>query len=234
MAKRPIFIPSEDSSVLYEEREVEFEWYPGFALAQKQKSIESLHIEARKKGYEKVLEISTKSPLALGRSLSAFNLMLKIQGINAPVENFFQSSKVFEMDGPFEDLLQCSPKEAKRDKRLVTSGKLIKFSFFGDDWGLLPMTAFYDWLYIKALSQQEDLSNDFLDYSAFTDIEFNPNKSINCQARSAAIFVTLVRQSLLNRVLESKDFFISLYDNAKHETPKAEKENQEQLSFKFD
>ena len=28
-------------------------------------------------------------------------------------------------------------------------------------------------------------------YDAFTDIEFNPNKSINCQARSCALFLAL-------------------------------------------
>ncbi|WP_428843240.1 DarT1-associated NADAR antitoxin family protein [[Collinsella] massiliensis] len=38
-------------------------------------------------------------------------------------------------------------------------------------------------------------------------IEFNPKRSINCQAEAAAIFVSLSRQGLLRDALESEDGF---------------------------
>lgn len=215
MATRPIFIPNYAPANLVKEIEISFEWYPGFAISQKQKSIESLHFEALKKGYGPLLEISTKSPEPLGRSLSAFNLQLTHHSISRHLEVYFQSSKVFEHGGPYLDLLEGTPIDAKRDPRLTNSGQLAKFSFFGEDWGLLPRTAFYDWLYISALAQKADLSEAVVGFYGFSDIEFNPKKSINCQARSAAMFVSLMKQNLLEKALIDKDFFLSLYGQGK-------------------
>jgi hypothetical protein len=50
-----------------------------------------------------------------------------------------------------------------------------------------------------------------MNYDTFTDIEFNHQKSINCQARSAAIFVSLRKIEMLDKVLEDKELFRSLY-----------------------
>lgn len=70
-----------------------------------------------------------------------------------------------------------------------------------------PETYFYNWLYINALNLQKDLAVQVLGYDAFTDIEFNPKKSINCQAEAAAIFVSLTRQGLLEAALKDKEKF---------------------------
>ncbi len=74
---------------------------------------------------------------------------------------------------------------------------------------LAGKTFFYDWLYIHTLVQEENaaLAEGILAYDAFTDIEFNPKRSINCQAEAAAIFVSLSRQGLLRDALESEDGF---------------------------
>ena len=128
---------------------------------------------------------------------------------------YFQSSKVFEHGGPYLDLLEGTSIDAKRDPRLNSSGQLTKFSFFGEDWELLPRTAFYDWLYISALAQQDDLTEAIVAFDGFSDIEFNPKKSINCQARSAAMFVSLMKQNLLEKALDDKDLFLSLYGDGK-------------------
>ena len=80
MVNRPIFVPSIKKGSLVEWVPVEFEWFPGFSLSQKQKSIESLHSSARKQGIFPVLEVSTKSTTELGRRLSAFNLKLEVDG----------------------------------------------------------------------------------------------------------------------------------------------------------
>jgi hypothetical protein len=127
------------------------------------------------------------------------------------VEAAFQGSKVFEHGGPYVDIFEKKPIEAKRDERLRSSGALTKFSFFGSDWGLEPKTAFYDWLYINALLKNPDLIDQVTDRDAFTDIEFNPERSINCQARSAAFFCALYHTDKLAFAMDSRENFLSLY-----------------------
>ena len=163
---------------------VSFEWFPGFAVSQKQKSIASMHRAIAETG-KSPLEVSTKSPERLGQMLSAFHL--KLGGYY--LENVFQAGKVFTGGGPYTDLLEVAPRDAKRDERLKSSGKLVKFTYQGVDWPLEPKTAFYDWLYYNAVRESipAEMLEEVKRYNAFTDIEFNPNKSINTQARSIAI-----------------------------------------------
>lgn len=188
-----------------DEIEVSFKWYAGFSASQKQKSIIELHKEYNKIYKEdKVLEISTKSLDELGVKLSAFNLMINTNDNKAfSVESAFQSSKKFKLGGPYTDILNLSSIEAKRDERLKNSGELIGFEFYNREWPLEPKTIFYDWLYIRAVYKNQKLSKEILEYNAFTDIEFNPKKSLNCQARSAALFVALNREKLLDYSMES-------------------------------
>ena len=49
-----------------------------------------------------------------------------------------------------------------------------------------------------------------LAYEAFTDIEFNPDKSINCQARAAALYVSLRREGVLEKALSSQTAYLEL------------------------
>jgi type I restriction enzyme M protein len=183
---------------------IEFRWYPGLAISQKQRSIVDLHDAARRAGLvTRPLEISSKSPDDAGRRLSAFNLQFHREGWpEVPVELAFQSSKVFAHGGPYLDLLAMSSRDAKRDPRLRASGNLVFFTFNGENWPIVPTTLFYDWLYINALSQNSNLAATVLEHDGFTDIEFNPERSLNCQARSAALFVSLERHGLLARALE--------------------------------
>lgn len=213
MAKRPIFVPLLDGKRFVLERYVDFHWHAGFAKSQKQKSIRALHEMALQEyGVQHPLEISSKSEDPLGVALSSFNLTFVTQrGRKLTVEAAFQGSKVFEFGGPFIDIFEKSPVEAKRDERLRTSGSLAKFSFFGTDWALEPKTAFYDWLYINALLKNPDLVGQLTDRDGFTDIEFNPERSINCQARSAALFCALFHTDKLDFALEDRENFLSLY-----------------------
>lgn len=170
------------------------------AMSQSRKSIAALHEAARTQlKVIDVLEISSKSPTKLGVSLSAFNLMIKTvrHSREFSLECAYQASKVFERGGPFIDLLNVKSIEAKRDPRLNQHGRLIKFRFFGSDWPLLPRTAFYDWLYINALHKHQELVQQVLTYRAFSDIAFNPERSINCQAYAAALYVSLRERGLL-------------------------------------
>ncbi|WP_285020057.1 hypothetical protein [Novosphingobium sp. fls2-241-R2A-195] len=213
MAKRPIFVPILDGKRYVLERYVDFVWHSGFAKSQKQKSIRDLHeVALREYGVKNPLEVSSKSESPLGVSLSSFNLKFTTaKGRRLTVEAAFQGSKVFSDGGPYIDIFGKSPKDAKRDERLTSSGPLLKFKFFNVDWDLEPKTAFYDWLYINALLKNPDVASAVTDHDGFTDIEFNPERSINCQARSVALFCALYHNDRLGFALESKANFLSLY-----------------------
>ncbi len=216
MASRPIFTPSLSGKLLVGTYNIDFQWHPGMAKSQSQKSIVSLHLKAMKEiGVDRVLEISSKSPNELGVSLSAFNLMIRTvkHQKEFSLECAYQASKVFERGGPFLDLLEAKSIDAKRDPRLNQHGRLIKFRFFGVDWGLQPRTAFYDWLYINALHKHPELAEQVLTYRAFSDIAFNPERSINCQAYAAALYVSLYERGLLtDKVLKDQATYLSVID----------------------
>ena len=209
MAIRPIFVPNINGDQLYEEINVEFKWNPVFAIIQKQKNIKALHEKAREKELTSTLEISSKSSEILGQRLSAFSL--KINTLNygdISIECAFQGSKVFEQNIQYTDIYSKKSIEAKKDPRIRNSGKLIGFNFMGDEWELEPKSAFYDWIYIKALYPHKDFLKKLYQYQGFTDIEFNPNKSINCQARTCAIIISLLKRDLYDEAMTSKKRFI--------------------------
>ncbi|MGD9901435.1 MAG: hypothetical protein AB7S44_02730 [Spirochaetales bacterium] len=213
MAKRKVFISRHNDINLFYEEDFEFHFYTGFAISQKQKSINELHDKIIEKyPNSKILEVSSKSNNGLGVELSAFNLQLKIENKFYFIENIFQSSKKFEKGGPYKDLLYSTPIEAKKDVRLKNSGKLKLFVYRDKEWELQPLTFFYDWIYINAVYQRKDLHRDICKYDIFTDIEFNDKKSINCQARSLAIFVGLLKNNMLEKVLSSPEEFKKIYN----------------------
>lgn len=57
--------------------------------------------------------------------------------------------------------------------------------------------------------QHKDLCAQLGEFRAFTDIEFNPDRSINCQAEAVAIYCGLSRSGMLDRALASFDQFVS-------------------------
>ena len=213
MAKRPVFIPDFSGFPYVDAIDIEFKWHPGFAKSQLQKSIASLHKAAEKQGITPILEISGKSMLRLGVSLSAFNLPLKTpNGRKMTVECAYQGSKVFENGGPYHELYSVPSRAAKTDDRLRNSGVLIAFNFCGEEFPTEPKTAFYDWLYMNALYQKKtDLVKELEAYKGFSDIVFNPNRSINCQARAAALFFSLSKNRLIDeQILQDTDRYLEI------------------------
>lgn len=213
MAERPIFIPTTEENGYVRRVDFEIPWAGGFAEVQKKKNIRALHSAAKQVGYEPLLEVSSKSDEVAGRHLSAFHLRIMTSVGNMPLENAFQGSKVFEHGGPYTDLYEVEPREAKRDPRLRSSGALTGFKFGGFDFPLKPTTAFYDWLYLNAVFPHRTWLKNRVDgemrYDGFTDIEFNPGKSVNCQAKSCALFVSLMREDKLEQYLKSPSAFIA-------------------------
>ncbi len=196
-ARRPVFLPPRQAPWRIRTIEVEFPWYPGFSREQKRKCVAALHEAARERlGVAKPLEISSASQEELGFRLSAFQLAARApDGSLSTVEALFQGSKVFEDGGPYTDLYGRSGREARNDPRLVDARgerrKRVAFRFGDETWPVESLTAFYDWLYVRALCDVPDLARQLAEHDAFTDIAFNPARSLNCQARAAAVFLAL-------------------------------------------
>ena len=213
MAIRPVFLPKASGSLMVQKVSIEFQWFPGMSKNQKQRSIRSLHASARKKlAVEQILEISSKSEDQLGVELSAFNLRFNTPDHKpAPVEVLFQGGKVFERGGPFMDLYFATPREAKKDERLKISGNIVGFRYGPSDWPLNPQTLFIIGFTFGSHQKRNEIWQDrSWKYDAFTDIEFNPEKSLSCQAFSAALYKSLSVRGLVPEALSSKENFIRI------------------------
>ena len=214
MVERPIFLPAKDAPSFVGEVSFSIPWASGFAPVQKKKNIKALHAAGAANGLSPLLEISTKSDDIAGQHLSAFHLKVHSEVGDIPLECAYQGSKVFERGGPYIDLFDADARVAKRDPRLHDSGRLIRFEFEGHRFPLQPMTVFYDWLYLTAVYPHRQWLKDRLtnrvSYVGFTDIEFNPSKSVNCQARSCALFVALMEKGVLDSAIRSPESFIEI------------------------
>lgn len=212
MASRPVFLPDFEGHSLVQERAFDFRWSSGFAEVQKKKNIYALHETAKRHGIDRILEISTKSAEEVGKRLSAFSLSTRVNNMKYPLESVYQGSKVFERGGPFTEVLELSPRDAKRFIREKDCGNLVGFQFEGKRYPLSPKNAFYDWLYIRSLVEHADWINENIEYDAFTDIEFNPAKQVNCQARAFAEFLSLLKRQKLSKAAADFDTFASMLD----------------------
>lgn len=226
MATRPIFAPlkgrrshdgKNNRGPLYETIPIELTWNGGFAVSQKQKNIVTLHENAKAIGISSVLEISTKSMQEVGRRLSAFNLKIDVFGTMKCLESVYQSSKVFAGSGQHEFLMDLDPFQAKREIRNLADGPIIEFRFMGEKFATEPKNAFYDWLYIRAISPHDDWIRRNLTYVAYSDIEFTPNKSLNCQARAVAEYHALSQRGLSLECAQDFDKFRGLLAMAQRE-----------------
>ncbi|NKF07115.1 hypothetical protein J1C67_00030 [Clostridium gasigenes] len=203
MASRPAWTIRDNKIVI---DHFDFKWNGGFSVVQKQKNIVALHESIKEKHNSEVLEVSSKSENELGENIGAFNL----KSGDYYLENIFQAAKKYENGGPFIDLLNVLPRDAKRDERHGTSGDLFSFIYKEEEWLLEPKTAFYDFIYIRTLVEAHGKEIDLAPFQWFTDIEFNPKKSINCQARSVVIY-KLLKQLDKFYLLESKDKWIEFH-----------------------
>lgn len=207
MAKRTVF-EAIDAKPYVKVHEVEFVWNKGLNVTQKRKNISAVQTAFLEKYPDKkVLEISSKSVQEGGCALSAFNLKKFVPSLDSaiPVENVFQGGKVFDngVGEPSNEpsLYSEPPVAAKRIAgELAGYGRITGFTFEGQDFPTEPKTAFYDYIYCNALLENPELAQIVMSYDAFTDIEFNPQKSLNCQARAAALFVSLGRAGLVNEI----------------------------------
>ena len=201
MAEKSVFI-SKMEYPFFEEVHVNIDWFAGFAMSQKRKCQIGLH-QNFLMAYpdEKVLEISSTSLMSLGSRLSAMNLSKRTQRGLTTVESAFQSSRIYsdgvKTVGPFPDYLFLPGREYKKLVKVASEGMhLYRYEFDGMTFyaPVWHISQFCDFLYLNALLEPEnkEVKEQLLaeKFTCFTDMA---TKSLNCQARSAAIFVGLVR-----------------------------------------
>lgn len=196
MATRPVFLINQNKPY-FSEYNVNFIYNNGFAPCQKRKNIIAIHDAFHKDNSDKeILEISSKSFDEVGVNLSAFNLTIYVEslGKRMPVEIMYHSGKIYKDSGRHLEILNMSPRESKKYLYQNKFGSIEYFIFENQRVEVDQIYAFYNWLYNRALLENEDIASELLRYEAFTDVEYNPNRSKNCQARSAAIFVSLFKQ----------------------------------------
>lgn len=183
MAIRPMYIATFDLYNPVLKKDIDFKWVSGQSFKKKIERRDSLK-EAISKEYDasKLLEVSTKSDKDIGIKLSALNLKITTKSGNKyTVEYIYQTSKIIE------------------------NGKFIGYKFGKDEFDKDPYGFFYDYLYMCALLQNEELIDQIKKYNLFVDIEFNPNRSLNTQARAAALFRTLLENDKLDVIKDREE-----------------------------
>lgn len=214
MAEKSVFI-SKMEYPFFEEVHVNIDWFAGFAMSQKRKCQIGLH-QNFLMAYpdEKVLEISSTSLMSLGSKLSAMHLSKRTQKGLTTVESAFQSSRIYsdgvKTVGPFSDYLFLPGRECKKLVKEASEGMhsyMYEFdgmTFYAPAWHI---SQFYDFLYLNSLLEPEnkEVKEQLLagKITCFTDLA---TKSLNCQARSAAIFVGLVRAGLIDEVRDYESY----------------------------
>ena len=226
MAIRSVFV-SKDYYPYFEEIQVDFDWFPGFALSQKRKSQISLHQNfLHAYPNEKVLEISSASLYSLGSALSAMHLHKRTAFGVTTVESAFQSSRIYDLGnkeiGPFHEYLFLSGRECKKKVKELSRGMISKRYLFEGLSFSAPehnISLFYNYLYLNALCEEENRNTASRllcsEYTAFTDLA---TRSLNCQARAAAIFIALVHNDLINEVRQY-DSYLRLFRTKKDGSP---------------
>ena len=212
MTSRPAFFPSAGVVGVDDGQVFDFVWNPGFAFQQKQKNVRALHEAIRDMVPGcRPLEVSSKSQNEIGVRLSAFNLSIPYEGGRASVESVFQASKVFEGGGPFPEFYTKDSREVRDFIKGEDRGRLVAFEAHGVRWNLNPSRAFYDWIYIRFLIRNPELLEALADFDCFTDIEFNPKKSLNCQAYAVALYLSMKRAGILEDAMRDRESFLRFH-----------------------
>lgn len=215
MAERSVFV-SKTVYPYFEEVFVDLDWFGGFALSQKRKCEIGLH-QNFLKAYpeEKVLEISGASTVRLGARLSAMHLSKRTANGLTSVESAFQSSRIYKTDagetiGPFPEYLFLDGHACKKLVKAASKGLISREYRFDGMTFFAPrhhISQFYDYLYLNALlePENEEVRNELLEkgYTAFSDLA---TKSLNSQARAAAIFVGLTRAGKIDEVRDMASY----------------------------
>ena len=160
----------------------------------------------------RVLEISSRSGQALGRSLSAMNLRDPDTG--KPVEAVYQAAKCYGSGGPAGHVLSNGYDAKREDAVRRRGGELRGFEHGGQFWPASTGTRFYDRLWMRAAVAHGIGS---VGYDAFSDMFHGP-RSMACQARSMAMLQGMIR-ARQTQALEDPETFERLMTSGRREGP---------------
>ena len=219
MAQRPAFSLSTNASTFHPVTVAyyAFNWAPGMSAVQKRQNVLSLHQSIRERILgARMLEVSTKSTDPLGIALSAFNLATTRNGSRYCVESLYQASKTFENGtGPFPDLYDKPSMIVRKALTPYADIPLRSFVWHDQLWPLEPKLAFYTWLYCRTLHHPQNrvlaeklVSNG---YTHFTDIEYNPRRTLNSQSFAVAYYLHLIRTGEADSQLATRESFLSAF-----------------------
>lgn len=123
---------------------------------------------------------------------------------------FFSGFSLKQKQKCYESLHKSFLEQFPNQKILEISSKSaselgIELSAFN-----LKMVVGADVFTIENIFQSSKVFENGGPYTAFTDIEFNPLKSLNCQAKAVAVFVGLSKANLLKTALTSEANFLEI------------------------
>ena len=205
MAKRIVFMKN-NTAPFNEELEVEFTWAQGLNTICRQRSIHNLFDKAgRVYPCIRILDTSYVSDQQEGGMLSSFNLPITLaSGETVPLECAYQGSKMIDHAGPYKELFHADPMKVKTEACL--NGEVTGFRFEGVDYAAASPHAFYNWLFCRALHQNQELAEQLEKYDAFCDIMNRPDAE-ECEARAVAVYEGLRISNKLSACLDSYDVF---------------------------
>ena len=212
MAKRLYFIPKSSYQGLIVEKTVYFPEIRGERAHSMKKTLETmLHVIRAKESGGEILEVSPYGN-AVGKACTPWLLKLKGEdGVAYPVAALYEVAKVYEEGGPYEDLKSKRPDEILGDQRHRQAGSLMGFHFEHEAFTTNPRHKFFDYLYIRALKDREDLHEELLKAEILTDVTYQMSSMYLSPARSVSYFISLYKEGLLDKVLSSSEEFDHLY-----------------------
>lgn len=211
----------DDADSLYKVKEyvTSYKFEGGMSFSQKQKASELIRVglemqynslldaNADPLDYDSycikdsAIDICSYSRDTLGCNASAMKLML--DGLT--FESLFQGSKLFADGSDSTDLLRLTGFEAK--DKIKGAGDVIGFSYNGDVWDVSPITAFYDYYYLKALKNTMSLDDisELMSFSFFFDSALSKG-SKNCQARTLCLLQAFIYNDITFSELTKDEF----------------------------
>lgn len=149
----------------------------------------------------RVLEISSRSDVPLGRQLSAMYLIDPDTG--KPVESAYQAAKCYGADGGPAELLDNGFASKSRDRERARQGGLRGFEHQGTFWPAETGTQFYDRLWIRAA---RNAGVEKVEYGGFSDMFHQRGRAYACQARSMAMMQGMIEARKLDRIEDPVGF----------------------------
>ena len=191
MAERPVFEVTTKGNAFVKYHSIQFSWN---SRNNGDETISDAFINrARKRFSNEVLDLSSNSKNELSKRISARHLTIQKNDEEEKVIDIFNKSRL-------------EVEEEKEGGRFKVQQNAYEYE--GEHWPSWPRSAFYDFLCVQALNQQEDVHEELLEYQLFSDLRSVAGMKNIYHAGSVALFVSLKKRNLLETALTSKQDFL--------------------------